>query len=369
MSPRRPRRRARRRSPARPLILLGGTVVVLALLVGGLNQVSRQSQDYDANSARALAAQGSVIAAQSNATASQVRTLIDGMPGLTRQSLQAALDGAVAQSADDAARAGLAVGSTPLGPVATRFAAVFSERAQAMAELQAAVDGFLGMQPPPPAGSSPDATTVASSNRLGQATPLSASQASNEIGAAGALLARSDGLYRSVRRSLAAAAGHARLPASVWVADPQPWQPGTVAAQVDLMATSPTLAASHYLVLRTVRLNPPALPTPPGVPATVSVLSPTSQLGVTTVLGNNGSADEPHASVRFSLANQSSGATATQVESAPVALGASVTLPAVSFRVKPGSSYVLTVSVILPAGQAETANTVVQQSLQVAPGT
>jgi hypothetical protein len=105
------------------------------------------------------------------------------------------------------------------------------------------------------------------------------------------------------------------------------------------------------------------------VPATVSVLSPTSQLGVTTVLGNNGSADEPHASVRFSLANQSSGATATQVESAPVALGASVTLPTVSFRVKPGSSYVLTVSVILPAGQAETANTVVQQSLQVAPGT
>ena len=68
MSPRRPRRRARRRSPARPVILLVAAVVVLVLLVGGLTQVSRQSQGYDANSNRSLAAQGAVLAEQSNAT-------------------------------------------------------------------------------------------------------------------------------------------------------------------------------------------------------------------------------------------------------------------------------------------------------------
>jgi len=62
MSPRRPRRRARRRSPARPVILLIAAVVVLALLVGGLTQVSRQSQGYDANSNQSLAAQGAVVA-------------------------------------------------------------------------------------------------------------------------------------------------------------------------------------------------------------------------------------------------------------------------------------------------------------------
>ena len=66
------------------------------------------------------------------------------------------------------------------------------------------------------------------------------------------------------------------------------------------------------MVLRTVRLNPPALPTPQGAPSNVSVLSPTSQIGVTVVLANQGTVDEPHASVRFTLANQSSGATASR---------------------------------------------------------
>ena len=134
-------------------------------------------------------------------------------------------------------------------------------------------------------------------------------QATNQIAAAGALLTRSDHLYRSVQRTLAATAGHARLPKSVWVTDAGLWQAGPVATQVDLMATSPTLAASHYLLLRTVRLNPPVLPTPQGAPATVSALSPTSQIGVTTVLGNDGTVDEPHAAVRFTLANQATGAT------------------------------------------------------------
>ena len=88
---------------------------------------------------------------------------------------------------------------------------------------------------------------------------------------------------------------------------------GSVAAQVDLLATSSTLEATHYVVIRTVRLSPPALPTPQGTPSSVSVLSPTSQIGVTVVLANQGSSDEPHVSVRFSLADQTSGATVTQV--------------------------------------------------------
>jgi hypothetical protein len=183
------------------------------------------------------------------------------------------------------------------------------------------------------------------------------------------LLSRSDILYRSVRRSLAVAAGHGRLPKSVWLSDPQLWQVGTVAAQVDLIATSSTLAASHYVLLRTVRLDPPSLPPAPGASATVSVLSPTSQLGVTAVVGNDGSSDEPRASVRITLANQSSGGTATQVESTPLALGASVTLPTATFGVKPGTTYELTVVVVPPVGQAQTAGIELQQALQVAPAT
>ncbi len=368
MSPRRPRRRARRRSPALPIVLLVAAVVVLALLVGGLTQVSRQSQGYDANSNRSLAAQGAVVADQSNTTASQVRHLIDRLQGQDRQVLQASLDTAVQETARQSARADLAAGSAPSGSVAGEFAAVFAERARSMIELRDAVDGFLGMRPIPPVGI-PAAHSATAPSAAGQAALLSATQATDRIAGAGALLSRSDSLYRSVRRSLASAVGHAGLPKSVWVTDSQLWRVGTVAAQVDLMATSPTLAPTHYVLLRTVRLTPPALPPAPGASASVSILSPTSLLGVTVVVGNDGSSEEPHASVRFTLANQSSGVTATQVESTALALGASVALPPANFRVKPGTTYELTVAVVPPAGQTQAAGTVVQQALQVAPAT
>jgi hypothetical protein len=366
MSPRRPRRRARRRTPARPVILLIGAAVVIALLVGGLSQVSRQSRGYDANSNRSLAAEGAVVVEQSNATSDQVRNLVAAVPGETRQSLQVALDSAVQQTASESARAALAAGAAASSAEAAEFASVFAERAQSVADLRAALDGFLGMGPLPAAGSSAAAEDGPSSTGTAQ---LSATQAANRIAAAGALLSRADSLYRSVRAALASAVGHARLPDSVWVTDTQQWQLGTVAVQVDLMATSPTLVASHYVVLRTVRLSPSALPTPQGTPSGISVLSPTSQLGVTTVVANEGSVDEPRVSVRFLLANSTSGGTATQVERVAVSAGASVTMPTVNFRVKPGAGYVLTVAMTPPAGQSNTLGTALQQVLQIAPAT
>ena len=364
MPPRRPRRRGRRRSSARPVTLLIAAVVLLAVLVGGLTQVSRQSRGYDANSDRALAAQGTVAADQSNATSVTVRKVLNDLPTQTRQGLQATLDSAVQQTGLESARAQLAAGSTPLGTVASRFAAVFADRAQAMTQLRAAVYGYLGMQPIAPANApAGDKSVTAGTTAL-----LSPTQATNRIAAAGALLTRSDALYRTVRRSLASAAGHGTLPPSTWVTNPQVWQLGSVAAQVDLLATSPTLVATHYVVLRTVRLSPPALPTPPGAPANVSVISPTSRIVVAVVLANQGSSNEPHVSVRFSLSNQTSGATASQVRTTSLALAASVTLPQVTLRVKPSTSYLLTVQVIPPAGQTLTAGTATQVPLQVAPG-
>ena len=113
--------------------------MVLAIVVGGLTQVSRQSTGYDANSDRTLAAQGTVAADQSNATSAAVRKVVNDLPTQTRQGLQAALDGAVLQTTDEAARAQVAAGSTPLGSVATQFATVFAERAQAVTQLRAAV--------------------------------------------------------------------------------------------------------------------------------------------------------------------------------------------------------------------------------------
>ncbi len=280
------------------------------------------------------------------------------------------------QTANEAARAQVASGSTPLGPTATRFVQVFADRAQAMTQLRAAVYGFLGMQPIAPAGTPSSGDTgdtgtsgSGSGSGSGSTALLSATQATNRIAAAGALLARSDALYRSVRHTLAADAGNGRLPKSVWVTNPQVWQLGSVAAQVDLLATSSTLAATHDVVLRTVRLSPPALPTPQGTPANVSIISPTTQISVSVVLANQGSSNEPHVAVHYTLADQTSGATVTQTRTTPLALGASVTLPDVTMRVKPSTAYVLTVQLVLPTGQTLTDNTVVQQALQVAPGT
>ena len=85
-------------------------MVVLAVLVGGLTQVSRQSQGYDANSDRALAAQGTVAADQSNATSVTVRKILNDLPTQTRQGLQATLDGAVQQTGLESARAQVAAG-------------------------------------------------------------------------------------------------------------------------------------------------------------------------------------------------------------------------------------------------------------------
>src|ERR1700722_7691961 len=147
MPPRRPRRRARRRSSGRPVTLLIVVVVLLAIVVGGLTQVSRQSTGYDANSDRTLAAQGTVAADQSNATSATVRKVANDLPSQTRQGLQAALDGAVQQTSDEAARAQLAAGSTPLGSVATQFVSVFADRAQAVAQLRYAGRGERGRSP------------------------------------------------------------------------------------------------------------------------------------------------------------------------------------------------------------------------------
>jgi hypothetical protein len=366
MSPRRPRRRARRRSRARPVVLLVGALIVLALLVGGLAQVSRQSQGYDAASNRSLAVQGSVVAQQSNVTAAQLRTFMSTFSTQTRQGLQLGLDTAVQQTATQSASAAAAARSTSAGTIGTDFATVFADRAQSMSELRAAVDGFLGMQPAAAPGTGEaDASTPGDG-----AAQLSATQAAQRIAAAGGLLAQADRLYRSVQRELAGAAGHGRLPKSVWVADAGAWGPATVAAQIDVLATSPTLAPTHYLALRTVRLTPPALPTAPGASPALSVISPTTQLGVTVVVANNGSVTEPRSTVRFTLANQTSasGNSTTRSETAALAAGASVTLPTVNFGVKPGTTYLLTVSVVLPAGQTVVPATL-NQALEVAPAT
>lgn len=361
MSPRRSRRRARRRSAAGLLILVAVLALGTLLLVGGLTQVHSQSHGYDASSNRSLAALGGVVADQSNVTSGQVRKLMADLPGQVRQKLQAGLDDAVNQTNIESAHAALDAGTASPGTPAGEFATVFEDRARAMSDVRAAVDGLLGMHPEQVAGA------PATDAPAPQPALISTTDATNRIAAAGVLLSNADHLYASVRTALARAPGHARLPRSVWVADPQLWQAGAVAAEVDEMSSSAKLQSTHYLVLRTIRIDPPALPTLPSTPPGTSVLSPTNGFGVAVVIADEGTMDEPHAAVRFALASPTPGESKTLVRTAPVESGASVTLPEVTFPVHPGTTYVLTLSIVLPAGQTDTSGTAIQQTLEIAP--
>ena len=268
----------------------------------------------------------------------------------------------VQQTSQQESRATLLAQPAPSGQVAGQFDTIFPDRARAMTELRGAIDGLLGMHPLPPAGASTGAATVATP------TLLSSSQASNRITAAGVLLARSDRNYAGVRRTLARSAGHAALPPSRWITNGQVWQAGALATQVDQVVASPSLQATHQLVLTAIRLSPPALPSASGAPApTASTLSPTTTVTVSVVLSNQGSVDEPRATVHITLTAQPAGGATERTRVVPVAASGSVALPAASFSVKPGQSYQLAVSIAVPPAQTSRAGTTVTQVLQIAP--
>jgi hypothetical protein len=364
MSPLMPRRRARRRSVSGRIVLGLCVLVLLGLLIGGLTQVNRESGPYDSSINRSFAVAGSVLVDESNASAIQVGRILTTMQDDSRPELQAGLDAAVLETSQQAGRAADLASSSPTGHFSAALAAVFADRAHALVEVRAAIDGLLGMTPLAVAGA-PGSTTAATIPSM-----LSATAVTDRISGAGQLLIHSDQQYRQVRRTLAAAAGHARMPASVWVTNPAEWQIDSVAVQVNLVAASAALAVVHHVILRAIRLEPAALPSPTGAPSSASMLSPTSEVQVIVVISNLGSVDEPHTDVQFTLALQPSGPTQsglTRTVRRSVALpsGTSATLNPAQFSVTPGSSYFLTISIVSPAGQTSS----LHELLQIAPST
>ena len=362
MSPLLTHRRSRRRSRAGRLVVLICVLVVAAVLIGGVARIGSRSGPFHASVNRSFGAQGAVLVDLSNATGASLRRLMGALPDENRQTLQVELDDVTAQAGDQAARAALLANG---GSVEGRFATVLADRAQSADEVRSAIDGLLGLRPLPVAGAPAAPAT-------GVATPtlLSSTQVTDRIAAAGRLLAQADRSYQAVRRSLADIAGHARLPASRWISTPSTWQIGTLATQVDLVAASTTLAATPQLGLSVVQISPPAVPSPNGaVTPGVSVLSPTKTVVLNVVLTNDGTVDEPKASVTFTLARLPTGATATARRAASVLAARSVTLAPVTFVVKPGSSYQLTVAITVPAGQTVAAGTTFVEGLQISPST
>ena len=337
-------------------------LVVVAVLIGGVTRIGPRSGAYRASVNRSFGAQGAVLADQSNVTGASLRHLLGVMQNQDRQSLQAALDDVATQAGDQASRAAALAGG---GSVESRFVTVFADRARSAAEVRSAIDGLLGMRPLAVAGAPITVATDAA-----PPASLTAAQASDRIAAAGRLLGQADRSYRAVRHSLAATAGHARLPASRWITTSSVWQIGAVATQVDLVATSATLTPTHQLGLSVVQVTPPAVPSPTGVATPgLSILSPTTKVVLNVVLTNNGSVDEPHASVRFMLTLQPTGAAATRKRTASVPATRSTSLSPVDFPVKPGHTYQLTIVITSPAGQSAAAGASFSEVLQISPST
>jgi hypothetical protein len=365
MLPLRSRRRSRRRSFSRRFAFLIVALVLIALVIGGLARVSEQSNSFDSALNRSFVAQGSLVAQESNQTARTVHRLLTGLHTQIRQTLQADLDAVVQQADDESGRA--AAVTTPAAPGGgpAAFATVFAERANAVRSIRSAIDGVLGMSPFPVVGAASGSTSDAVTPTL-----LSSYAATGRLSSAGSLLTKADATYRSLRRSLAKQPGHAHLPASTWVTSQQLWDSVTVQNEVTQLTSLPLLAGSHRLVLGTMLLTPAALPSSTGTPiAGQSTLSPTTSLSISVVVLNQGSSNEPHATVRFTLTESTTGDIRTETRSGPVEVGQSVAVPSATFSVKPGHGYQLTVSLVLPAGQSITTGTSVTQQLTIAPAT
>ena len=340
-----PLERRRRRHPT-PAVLVGvAAVLVVAVLVGGLFEVGRGSTSYHRDVNRSYAAQASLLVATSNQQGDQVRALMDDMPGLDRDTLESRLGSLSAASAHLAASA---TALEPPAPTVGGLATALAERASALSQLRAAVDGLL---------------------TLDRAAPLAPPSAAARVTAAGALLARADAGYASVRRAFRAAPGNATLPRSVWVPDAQLWAAGPATTLVSELTSSPSLAPRPEVVLlpSTVAVMPTSVPrvTPGGA----SVVPPTTTLGVSVVVADRGNMPLDRALVSARVVPQGPGT--VSASSVNVALEPSstvaVTLPTLS--VAPGDSYTLTVSVLPPAGQANLATTSFSYTLTVAPPT
>ena len=102
----------------------------------------------------------------------------------------------------------------------------------------------------------------------------------------------------------------------MWLRDPAQWTSAQLAAFTQALATAPSLAVVHHVVLSPngVRLTPASVPpgaqpaAQNGAPPGASVLPPTTRLGVQAVVQNLGNVPESGVVVKASVQPSSGGA-------------------------------------------------------------
>lgn len=322
-------------------------VLVLFFVVGGIVEIGRSSGPFHRSVTGSFASLGSSVVEQSNASASELRALRARLSGSTidRAQLTVALGALVDDTRSQLDAVEGAAPPSPPGPGPASLTAALGLRARAARSLQGALDALLQMPAQP-------AATSAAPGGVATTAPaaISSEQAQADLVGVGSALGRSDVEYAAARRQLGALPGRVRLPASRWVRDPASWDPPAIGSLVTQVASAPVLLVVHQLALAAVRVDPGALPGP--TPGAAASLPPTRHVTVTAVARNDGNVAEPGAVLTASL--QQAGHTSSQSVRSTVSLGAGASTAVVLRRlsVRPGSSYVLTVSLVPPGSGA-----------------
>lgn len=363
------RRRRRRR---RRLSRLSVTVVAVALavvvgvlvLVGSIAKVGHESGPYWRDVDRSYATEIRGIVRQSNATDSQLRTVVAHMAGDTRTHLEASLDTLVSTTQELAREAATFSTPAPAAGAGADISRAMADRAKAVADLRRTVNGLLDMAPLPEPG------TGGATARTSGARTVSASAAASRFEAVGALLGDADRLYSAGRRALARAPGHVRLPAPASLRRTVAWTSGSAQSTVRELIGSSSLAAVSDVVLvpHALVLTPAPVPPAQGSSAGATLrLPPTYRLSLTAVVADEGNVAAPGVVVEARLQPTRGKAVVERSGRLRVVPHGAVSVSLPAFHVLPAAHYTLTVALTSPPASSAGAGGTQTLSVSIAP--
>jgi hypothetical protein len=362
-------------------VLWAALIAVLGVvIIGSLSEINAQSAGYRRAIDTGYIQMAAVVANASTQTGARLASLVNSaaalpnapVPETARDRIQQGLDAAVQATSQEATEADSLVPPTPTGTISQQFSAVLHQRAAATASLRTVIDRQLGMTPLPVAGAA--VTTDPSPG-----PPITLTAATTATTQVGQTLLDADADYRALAASVRTQRLPVSLPASVWVTRPTaraPLGPDGLAQLPPSLSVSAAVAPLHQLIISTVSLSPPAVPSgAPGVfadgcrnpqsavPSSVpTVLTPTGSITVSISVTNCGNVTESGVRVTQTVspatpagstlppAGQRGGQEETTVS---LRSGASVSLDLQSVAVAPGHLYNLVIAIDIPADQAD----------------
>jgi hypothetical protein len=303
------------------LVVVGGFFAVVAV------QVGPAERPYDSSVDGSYAASIGPIAEETNATGSELSSIVEGRDSLAEAKLVATLDSLVGDA--DSAVGQFETVTPPVGVAGAASACrlALEDRADAVGVFRRAVATLL-------------AGTTSASSGVGAAA--GATLAESSIEKLGSVLVSADHAWSVCRRELLADPGSRRdaVPVSAWVGSRAVWEAPSVSRFVSAVESIAPPVGGQPLVVVAVRASPPAFITEGGA----DVLPLTKDLDVDVVVEYRGTTTETTVTVRVSLQPLGSrGHPATSSSVGSVEPGGSVSLHPRALSVTPGASYVLEV--------------------------